>query len=797
MSDSKSNATMIQFSNGFEPKETLALLSSRKGMVWKEQKTQKDIVFRSPLLEVVYPPTSAPGGKLEYSMALKVHVTEGNENSLKHQQMFKELSEYAEESAVSFMLDEKNGKRYAKKEFSSDDEFKITKFWRDDNTFYMRFRSAVSSRIFDIEETKKLKASGSNKKVFHPIRDDIKLYLGSKSLISVDFIPSAFYYQKKDTLYPFSLNIDTICVWASNENKDQDTPQRTTKKHGFLKGFALDIPLGYKLPAEIEPQTDVPIIDVNTFKIETYTLSRVVDGARGPVIYARDGDSFGPTYFKANNVEIKWDIKPDPEYNSRSIVLADCPANQPVLKMIQEQFSKLVDTVTQNSEKILGDKYDRETVEDLISNPLYSQKDVDKENARVSFKLPREDKTDKPLFELFIIPDNRDDTEESDNLKTLVPIDMGDTCDLAENYIGSGTICRSLIFMTRPVIVGSQVYLSGRIEQILVDPNQERVFSAPMAGFVIPGYENANVESRGAIQVVPITKTNIRFSKYDEKKKSFSVLFEGKDGKTTQYGVLPSQIVAFDIGLVNDPDNNQFAYRVRYNHVDDEFLEVIREIDSSAIKYCTENSKDIFGSQKNDKVVSASLNKGRLEKYSKKDIEKKEPYSTMKAPVYEKNGGYNIAFEAYREIKAINSDDKTNIQKISLKQPEDLLEVFHSDSKFVPVVRIRGSWVDKRIILSTTISQVLLVSESVADDIPFADCENDMISLSEKAHLQFEKVKEETELTTDKDFNEIDSKKESTKPSQKKEKDKVDSEEESDDDEEEEEESDDEEEDEN
>jgi len=257
--------------------------------------------------------------------------------------------------------------------------------------------------------------------------------------------------------------------------------------------------------------------------------------------------------------------------------------------------------------------------------------------------------------------------------------------------------------------------------------------------------------------------------------------------------VLPQQTVAFDIGLVNDPDNNQFAYRVRYNHTDDEFLEVIRAIDEGAVTYCTENSKDIFGSQKNDKVVAASLNKGRLEKYSKKDTDKKEPYSTMKAPVYEKNGGYNIAFEAYREIKPIDADDKIDIQQISLKQPEDLLEVFHSDSKFVPVVRIRGSWVDKRIILSTTVSQVLIVSDSFSNDIPFAYGENDMVSLSEKAHEEFEKVKEEkTELIA----NEVKSEKDSPKPSPKpfakshpkKEKEQVESEEESDYEEEEEEE---------
>ena len=782
MSDTKNSAIMIHFTNGFEPRKILSLKSIGNEIKWRDNNNNV-IVFRSPLLEVVYPPTLAPGKTNEYSMALKVHVTEGNENSLKHQQMLKELSESAHENAVAFMLDEKNGKRYAKKEFSSADEIKVTKFLYDNGQFYMRFRSSVSAHLYDAEETNKMKTSDSNKKHYKTIHDDVKSYLGPKSLISVDFIPNVFYYQKKDTLYPFSLDIEKMVIWASNKSNYNDNSQKNIKKHTFLQGFALDVPIGYKLPDEIEKQSDVPITNVDTFNIENYSLSKVLDGTKGPIIYSRYGDSYGPTYYKVNNVEIKYDIKPNPEFNSRSIILADSPANQPVLKMIREQFSKLVDTVTENSEKILGNKYDRETVEDLISNPLYSQKDNNKENSRVSLKLPREEKSDKPLFELFTIPDNGDDVEVSDDLKTLIPIDMGDTCDLAEQYIGAGTICRSLIFMTKPVIVGSQVYLSGRVEQILVDLNQERVFSAPVSGFVIPGYEEANVTLRGTVNVIPITKNNIRFGKYDEIKKSFAVMFEGEDGKTSQYGLLPRQTVAFDIGLINDPDNNQFAYRIRYNHKgeDNNFLEVIRAIDEGAIKYCTDNSKDIFGSKKNDKVVEASLNKGKLEKYSKKDTEKKEPYSTMKAPVYERNGGYNIAFEAYREIKPINSDDKIDIQNIPLKKPEDLLDIFNKDSKFISVVRIRGSYVDKRIILSTTVSQVLIVTESFSNDVTFEDNENYMVSMSEKANEKSEEIKE---LITNEVKSVPNSPKSLTKHSPKKE--KVESDEESDDEEEEE-----------
>lgn len=741
--NNKSTASMISFSKGFEPEETLELLSSRKGMVWKSKKDKKkDIVLRSPLLEVIFPPTPAPGRNSEYSMALCVHVGENNEAALKSQELFKKLSDAAKQTAIDFMMVEKNGKRYANKTFDRPDEFKVTKFWYDDGKFYMRFRTSVSAHLFDAEATKKEKENGSNKKVYHPVRDDVRRYLGSKSLISVDFRPTAFFYQKKNTLYPFSLNIEKIVIWAYNENSNPDSsPQRSTKKHGFLKGFALDIPLGYKLPDEIEHQTDVPVNHVNTFNAEKYSLSRVIDGARGPVIYARNGDSFGPTYYKAENVVVKWDITPDPEYDSRSIVLADCNANAAVINMVREQFSKLVDTITENSEKILGSACDRETVEESISNPLYSSKDVDKANERVSLKLPREEKSDKPLFELFILPD---DDSDGDEVKTLVPIDMGETCDEAEKYIGAGTVCRSIVFMTRPVIVNSQVYLSCRVEQILVDPNQDRVFTPRLNGFAFPGYDNAEIE-RSNTNVFPFTGDNYHFTKYDDNKKSFSLLFEGKDGKTSEYGVLPYPVtIAFDIGLVNDPDNNQFAYRIRYNHSNENLLDLIRDIDKKALEHCTENSKDIFGAKKSSKVVAVALAKGKLEKYSKKDIDKTEPYSTMKVGVYEKNGGYNIDFEGYRVINPVDGSDSQYVQKIQITQPEDLIEVFHSDATVLPIIRIRGTFVDKRIILSTTVSAALLLPTNVESDIPFADTAgDDMVSISVSAQEEFNKALEE------------------------------------------------------
>jgi hypothetical protein len=726
MSTKKLSVSQIAFSEGFNPKEVLELKSAQKGMVWKKKGTNNDIICRSPLLEVVYPPTPAPGRSNEFSMALRVHFGKNPSVAEKHQEMFKQLSEVAQDNAINFMMKEKNGKRYAKKTFENQGEFKVTRFWYNDENFYMRFRPSVAAHLFDSIETKK-----TGKKVYNLIKDDVRLYLGEKSLISVDFIPTAFFYQKKETLYPFSLNIEKIVIWDPREN-NPDTPiQRSGKNHSFLEGFSLDIPLGYKLPEEIEHQADVPVTHVNTFNNANYSLSDLKDGSRGPIIYARYGDSYGPTYFKATNVVIKYGIQADPEYNTRSIVLEDCKENASVIKMIREQHSKLVDTVTKFSENILGSKCDRDTVEESISNPLYSQKDSEKENPRISIKLPREEKSDKPLFDLYLLPEDEE--------KSIVSVDMGDTCDEAEKYIDAGTVCRSIVFMTRPVIVGSQVYLSARVEQILVDPNQNKIFTPPLNGFAFPGYDNVNIESRSNKTVIPFTGENIKFTNYDEKKKSFSVLFEDEDGKTSEYGIPPYPItVAYDIGLVNDPDNNQYAYRIRYNLTDEKQLLYTRNIDNKTVNYCVDNSKNIFGSKKTNKVVDIALGKGKLEKYSKKDTEKTEPYSTMKAPVYEKNDGYNIAFEAYRLINPVDSDGVPDIQKVPINQPEDLIEVFHADSTILPIYRIRGTFVDQRIILSKTVAQVLILPHNTDGDIPFDDTiGDDIISLSSTIQKEF------------------------------------------------------------
>ena len=86
------------------------------------------------------------------------------------------------------------------------------------------------------------------------------------------------------------------------------------------------------------------------------------------------------------------------------------------------------------------------------------------------------------------------------------------------------------------------------------------------------------------------------------------------DDKTSQYVALPPITVSYDMGLETIPEDNVYPYRVRYEHTNPELLENIKNLDNNMVKYCTSNSKKIWGSKKSEKVVSASVSKGKLEK---------------------------------------------------------------------------------------------------------------------------------------------------------------------------------------
>ncbi len=327
---SQKQTTIINFKKGFNPKEILDLSQEKKKLKWVEKGTKKEIYVRSPLMQVVFPPTPVKGRASEYSMSLRVYIGDKKEKCLEKKQMFKDLVEHAIDTSVNFFANAKNSSVFAKKEFTSKDDFEVASFWYNEDTFYIRFRGSTPS--FDVDH---VKTKENGKLTVSPIKNGLLDLLGEGTLLFVDLQPNIFFFHKKNTLYPFSLNAEKLVVARSKKNTGSS--MMSTKSHGALEGYALDIPAGYKLPEELEKQTDVPIISVDEFDINKYSLSKLKkDKKDRDVIYSRYGDSFGRTYFKAQNEVVKYDPKPDTEYGNRNLVFASCEQNETLNQMVQQ-----------------------------------------------------------------------------------------------------------------------------------------------------------------------------------------------------------------------------------------------------------------------------------------------------------------------------------------------------------------------------------------------------------------------------------------------------------------------------
>lgn len=723
----------------FNSKEALEMKQSRSGMIWTDKESGKPVILRTPLLEVVYPPQVAPGKAPAYSMSLAVHISDKNrEVGERDSENFRVLGETSAQKAKEFLLSKpEHAKRFTKNTFSDmkefDDKCKVATFWypsKEDpkrGSFYMRFKPSVVMQLFDVKGSER-----TGKHVYKPIKDDPRLFLGPGSLITVDFKPNAFFYQTKQTLYPFSPEIENIIVWAYRENKDMDAKRPSAKKHGFLprgvEGYSLKTPFGYR---GYEMQMDIPIHDIDSYNVENMTLSQVIPGEKGPMIFARSGDSWGPVYFRGTGV-IRYAVKKDPTYGSRNVTFAEEEANQHIHRVTRGVWDKLMDVIVEDSEKIFGEKYSLEVINDICRPPLYSQNDAEQTNPRVNMKLPLEEKSDKPLFDLYVLKHPTEENEGEEGAVELV--EQGETCDEAEKLLTPGTTVQYVV-MARPVIVGTSVYWSYRVSQVMVDPEQDRVVAPPLSGFAFPGFENAEVEIRSSKVASVLDEKSVSFTKPDKNKDGrvfYQTLANGSN-----YLILPECTVAYDIGLVNNPENDEYGYRTRHNLSDQDPQDetMFRAVEAAHLKHATENSPELFGGKKpkSEAVVKATF--GSFIKYGKKDDSKNNPYWTTRTPVYENNhGGVDIAFEAYRLIPSVTEGNPDVIQKIDLHQPEDLLKVLHQGAR-VRMIATQKTWlVDGRLKPSFSLAQVLLLPAQLGADIPFVDVSSDMVSISNDAY---------------------------------------------------------------
>jgi hypothetical protein len=747
----------------FDP-ESFELVKGRSGAFWNVG--GKTPVVQSPVLQVAVPPRSIPWRPREYSIGFSVHLkTKGGE--LGNQRM-NDLVDHATTTATDYVLE--NSKHMVKTDNLDEANLDVQSVWstgKDDKSaprFYANFKPSVPVQYLDREESKK-----QGKHVYRTVTEDPRKYLGPGSLVTIYFRPSINAYKRKKKknesdpdycLRPLDLVAERIFVWhyAKVEDPDADTGGFVSKKHGWLEGFALQPPNGYEGP---QPQKAVPVIDSSEWDDSKFTVSKVSDGNRGPMIYARYGNSLGPVYVRSRGV-IKYDASRDQKWSTRSLTFCAQPENDQIFNIMRTTWSKVLEKVHEGSAKIWGEANEsmEETLE-LCGSPFYSQNDSDRLNPRVNMKLPLldtkdEPKTDKPLFDVYIL--EHPDLESGEENGRLTKLVMEEDCAEMEDYLQPGTAVQ-VIWCVRPWIVNDKIYNSFRVSQVLVDPNQDRVVAPALSGFAFPGYENAEIPDRTASAVAELDSKTADFTKPKPNKDGrvfFSLKCPDTDGTNSANIVLPgAHKLAFDVGIDDTPDEElgfSTGFRARFNFVDsgDEFMGLMNELQEALYAFCAKKSEDLFGSEKSEKIVRKMT--GSLIKHSKKDKEAGDlsrPFWTCKTPVYDDiQGNPSFPFELYRYIPS--TDESGNqagiVMKVDLTEPEDLQKVLYGDAWLRLVVNLKGWAVDGRVRPAMTLAQAILVQDpSIPVNIPFVGGGDDMVKMSTDAYEEFLQKQAEAE----------------------------------------------------
>jgi hypothetical protein len=682
----------------------------------------------------VHPPTNVPGkGKGSiYSVQLRNYTGSENPKAQQEVEAMKYLSDVCADKCSEFLAqNDQAAKQFAKTTFGSLEELhkecKVVKLWMDSHdskengSFLMRFRSTTVVSLHDKNESDRQK-----KTIVNPIKGDPIRFLGPGSLISLMFKPISFYYLQKKKLFTLSPEITRITIWVKKENKNSNAkPLWNTKRHGLLKQgleyFSLKTPFGYEGPNQ---QMEIPVHDVETFNCENLKFSNVIvdQETKKLKMYVSAGDSFGPVYVRGKILP-RFGIKRDPNYGKLSFCICDDEVNRPWITLMEGCLKNYIHALTRNSKTIWGRDYDAETVEDLMQTSLYSKNDVSQSNPRVTFKLGElTEKEYKALFDLYVVTPPSEEEEHG----KIDLIENNSAAEKAEEYLPDGTMAH-VVAMLNPVFVDATPYFSIKVCQIMVNPDQERVISPPLSGFSFPGFENTDVEVRSKTQGVPLDVDKIVFSKPVKNAKgaiNYQVMVKSDDDHLHKYLVSPICKVAYDIGLEHDPKNGKYGYKNthHFDEQDPKDQQMFQKIRSKHLDYVSEKSEDIFGKKRSKVSIEASMDNSLI-KFSKKDVEKKIPFWSVKVPVYEnKNGGFDIAFEAYRYIPTNGkSDSKDLIEKINLNSVYDLHKVFHKGAKIQYLFTQRAWYVNNSLAISNTAVQVLLYPSDDVQDIAFVD----------------------------------------------------------------------------
>ena len=672
--------------------DKLKITSTSTGRLeFKEQ-----IFINSPTLEIVRAPQKSKYNS-DYSFGVKFYESSKNKERVKEQkELFKSLIKSCKDSALEEIM--KNEKCTGKK-ISSSDEVETSRFFYDNDVFYINFNPRTVDKFKYNKKTKQQEI----------LTDNIIGMLGTGSVINMFMSPSCYYGKKSERLTPISLTATKIVIRKSKNNSSDSGYQ----KHGILEKYGFGKFLDYTLSEDIVKNEDVPIHTCSEFDVTKYRLSNVRENDGKKYIYGNYGPSGGRTYFRADDVVVMYDIKESPEYGNRTVVTK----NQDILNMVSAMDKVLLAKVKSSEQDIFGREKDIDSIrENNYTNPL-----KDSENPRAVLKLQsiQLDDGNYKLAKVFIMGE--------DNV--IAPFELKNSYERLEEYISSGTQLASIIFSIRPVIVNKNIYLTMNTEQILINPKLEKVNIPRFSGFM---FKNSSLLSDieydiGDIPEIEYSEYNdtFEFGDYDTKK-GFESFVDDK-----KMFLLSDTSSIYDVCLEHNPDEYKTFGKVKC-HLSEENKKTFESITNKVIEYTVKNSKTILGQKKKESVIRDMFDESPpLIKYGKNDVDKKNPFFNLQVSCYKREDEpYSLDFTAF---KLVNN----TIQKLEINEPEDLLQVFTAGTRFVPFIKMKGMCVNKTVYLKMYVVGGLVlpayetVDNKFDDDISDSEAEDEEVPVLE------------------------------------------------------------------
>jgi hypothetical protein len=655
---------------------------------------EKKILINSPTLEIVKAPQKSKYTS-DYSFGVKFYESSKNKEKVQEQkEVFKSLVNKCRDNLLDEIM--KNEKVTGKK-YSSVDEIQVSKFFYDNDVFYINFNPRTVNKYKYNKKTKQQEI----------LTDNIVGMLGVGSIINMYMSPSCYYGKKTERLTPFSLTADKIVIRKSKNNSGEYT---NNQRHNELSNYGFGKIEGYTLSDDIVVNEDVPVHDCSDFDVDNYKLSRIVDIEGKKYIYGTYGPSMGRTYFRSNNVVVMYDIKESQEYKSRTIVTK----NQDILSMVGSMDKVLLAKVKACEQDLFGREKDIDSIrENNYTNPL---KDAD--DPRAVLKLASiKSQTGEKLIDVFIIGE--------DNV--IRRLDLDNSYDTLEKYISSGTQLESVVFSIRPVIVNKNIYLTMNLQQILINPRLAKVSIPRSYGFM---FKNSSYLKDVEYDIGNIPETE--YSEYNDTfyfvdydaKKGFESFVDDK-----KMFLLNETSSIYDVCLEDNPDEYKTFGKVKC-HLSEENKKTFESITDKVIEYTVKNSKNILGQKKKESVIRDMFDESPpLIKYAKNDVDKKNPFFNLQVSCYKKeDSSYSLDFTAFKLM------DNT-IQKLDIDEPEDLLQVFTAGTRFVPFIKMKGMCVNKTVYLKMYVSGGLVlpayeVGENKFDD-DISDSEDEEVPVKE------------------------------------------------------------------